>query len=150
MVKEEDLIEMSYLRAVIKETLRLHSAAPLSVPRESVEDCQIERYLIPKGTRVIINAWAINRDPKFWEAVEEFHPERFIGNSVDYKGNNFQFITFGAGRRICPVLGFAISTVELMLANLVYHFDWELPRGVMQEMNMAKNFGLIWAMFNGI
>ncbi|XP_072995800.1 indole-2-monooxygenase-like [Typha latifolia] len=142
-VKVEDLIEMSYLRAVIKEILRLHPAAPLLLPRESMEDCQIEEYQIPKRTRVIINAWAINRDPKFWEAAEEFHPERFMGSSVDYKGNDFQFIPFGAGRRICPGMGFAISTVELMLANLVYIFDWELPHGVLREkMNMAETRGL--------
>ncbi|XP_072973181.1 indole-2-monooxygenase-like [Typha angustifolia] len=147
MVKDEDLIEMSYLRAVIKEILRLHPAISLLIPRESMEDCQIERYLIPKGTKVIINAWTINRDPKFWEAAEEFHPERFIENSIDYKGNNFQFIPFGAGRRICPGLGFAISSMELMLANLVYHFDWELPRCVVtEEINMAENPGITMRM----
>ncbi|XP_072989742.1 indole-2-monooxygenase-like [Typha latifolia] len=133
MVKEDDLSEMSYLRNVVKEVLRLHPAIPLLIPRESMEDCQIEGYQIPKRTRVIINAWAINRDPKYWEAAEEFHPERFKGSSVEYKGHNFQFIPFGAGRRICPGMSFAISTVELMLANLVYHFDWELPHGPVKE-----------------
>ncbi|XP_072973106.1 indole-2-monooxygenase-like [Typha angustifolia] len=143
MVKEDDLMEMSYLRAVIKETLRLHPAVPLLLPRESMEDCQIEGYQIPKRTRVIVNAWAINRDPKYWKAAKEFHPERFIGSFVDYKGNDFQFIPFGAGRRICPGMTFAISTVELMLANLIYHFNWELPHGVAsEEMNMAVTPGL--------
>ncbi|XP_072974228.1 indole-2-monooxygenase-like [Typha angustifolia] len=147
IVKAEDLIEMSYLRAVIKEILRLHPPGPLLIPRESMEDCQIEGYQISKRTRVIINVWAISRDPKYWEAAEEFHPERFIGSSIDYKGNDFQFIPFGAGRRICPGLGFAISTVELMLANLVYHFNWELPHGVVkEEMNMAENPGLTMRM----
>ncbi|XP_072989764.1 indole-2-monooxygenase-like [Typha latifolia] len=143
MVKEDDLIEMSYLRAVIKETLRLHPAVPLLLPRESMEDCQIEGYQIPKRTRVIINAWAINRDPKYWKAAQEFHPERFLESSVDYKGSDFQFIPFGAGRRICPGMTFAISTLELMLANLIYHFNWELPHGVASEdMNMAVTPGL--------
>ncbi|XP_072989667.1 indole-2-monooxygenase-like [Typha latifolia] len=143
IVEAEDLIEMSYLSAVIKEVLRFHPPGPLLIARESMEDCQIEGYQISKRTRVIINAWAISRDPKYWEAAEEFHPERFIGSSVDYKGNDFQFIPFGAGRRICPGIGFGISTIELMLANLVYHFDWELPHGVVrEEMNMTENPGL--------
>ncbi|XP_072974430.1 indole-2-monooxygenase-like [Typha angustifolia] len=147
MVKMEDLTEMSYLRAVVKEILRLHPAAPLLLARESMEDCQIGGYQIPKRTRIIINAWAIHRDSKFWEEAEEFHPERFIGSSVDYKGNDFQFIPFGAGRRICPGISFGISTVELMLANLVYSFDWELPHGVVREdMNMADTFGLTMRM----
>ncbi|XP_072973176.1 indole-2-monooxygenase-like [Typha angustifolia] len=143
MVKEEDLIKMSYLKAVIKEVLRLHPSAPLLIPRESMENCQIEGYQIPKRTRVIINAWAINRDPKYWEAAEKFHPERFIESSVDYKGNDFQFIPFGAGRRICPGIDFGISIVEIMLANLMYHFDWELPHDVVrEEMDMTDTFGL--------
>ncbi|XP_072991440.1 indole-2-monooxygenase-like [Typha latifolia] len=143
MVKEEDLVKMSYLKAVVKEVLRLHPAVPLLLPRESMEDCQIKEYQIPKRTRVVINAWAIHRDSKFWEAAEEFHPERFIGSSVDYKGNDFQFIPFGAGRRICPGISFALSTVELMLANLVYSFDWELPRGVVREkMDTTETAGV--------
>ncbi|XP_072971856.1 indole-2-monooxygenase-like [Typha angustifolia] len=143
IVKEEDLIEMSYLKAVIKEILRLHPAVPLLLPRESMKDCQIKDYQIPKRTRVIINAWAINRHPKFWCATEEFHPERFMGSSVEYKGNDFQFIPFGAGKRICLGMSFAISTMELILANLIYHFDWELPYGVMkEEIDMTEAPGI--------
>ncbi|KAJ4793453.1 Cytochrome P450 [Rhynchospora pubera] len=103
MVTSEDLTKMDYLRAVIKETLRLHPPLPLLLPRESMEECKINGFTIPKGTKVIINAWAIGREAKSWEAPEEFMPERFINSQVDYKGNNFHLIPFGAGRRICPV-----------------------------------------------
>lgn len=129
LVREKDLSEMSYLKAVIKEVMRLHPPAPLLAPRESTDDCHVQVYAIPRRTRVIVNAWAIGRDPNFWEAPEEFRPERFLGNQIDFKGNDFQFIPFGAGRRICPGMSFAISNVELALANLVHHFEWHFPPG---------------------
>lgn len=143
MVREEELNEMVYLKAVLKEVLRLHPPAPLLLPREAMEDCQIQGYHILKKTRVIINFWAISRDPNFWEAPEEFRPERFLDSPLDFKGNDFQFIPFGAGRRICPGLHFATSTVELALANLVHQFDWELPPGsTREELDMAEAPGL--------
>ncbi|KAG1328118.1 putative Cytochrome P450 71A1 [Cocos nucifera] len=133
LVKEEDLSKLSYLKCVIKEVLRLHPPAPLLLPREAMNDCYIEGYEIPKRTRVIVNGWAIGRDPKFWKASEEFRPERFMDNKIDFKGNDFQFIPFGSGRRICPGMNFAVSTVEFALANLIHCFDWELPHGMRRE-----------------
>ncbi|XP_064989843.1 cytochrome P450 71A1-like [Musa acuminata AAA Group] len=144
-VKEEDLDEMAYLKAIIKEVLRLYPPAPLLLPRELLEDCQIQGYNIPKKTRVIVNAWAISRDPSHWEAPDEFKPERFMGDgAMDFKGNDFEFIPFGAGRRICPGMGFANASLELALATLVYHFDWELPGGLTTEdLDMSEAFGIM-------
>ncbi|RZS28452.1 hypothetical protein BHM03_00062047, partial [Ensete ventricosum] len=143
MVREEELNEMVYLKAIIKEVLRLYPPAPLLIPREVMEDCQIQGYSIPKKTRVIVNAWAISRDPSHWEAPDEFKPERFIGDgAMDFAGNYFQFTPFGAGRRICPGMSFGIASLELALANLVYHFDWELPDGLTSEdLDMGEAFG---------
>ncbi|RLM70076.1 indole-2-monooxygenase-like [Panicum miliaceum] len=142
MVNEENLSSMVYLRAVVKETLRLHPPAPLLVPHQSMADCDIDGYTIPSGTRVIINAWAISRDPKSWEK-----PERFMdgGSSADinFKGKDFEFTPFGAGRRMCPGSNFGLATINIMLANLVYCFDWMLPGGVEKEdIDMAEVFGL--------
>nr|XP_009385125.1 PREDICTED: cytochrome P450 71A1-like [Musa acuminata subsp. malaccensis] len=144
-VKEEDLDEMAYLKAIIKEVLRLYPPAPLLLPRELMEDCQIQGYNIPKKTRVIVNAWAISRDPSHWEAPDEFKPERFMGDgAMDFKGNDFEFIPFGAGRRICPGMSFAIASLELALATLVYHFDWELPDGMTgEDLDMSEAFGVV-------
>ncbi|URD79154.1 cytochrome P450 [Musa troglodytarum] len=145
MVREEELGGMVYLKAVIKEVLRLHPPVPLLLPRESLEDCQIQGYSIPRKTRVFVNAWAVGRDPNHWEAPEEFKPERFIEDgAMDFKGNDFPFIPFGAGRRICPGLNFATSNLELALANLVRHFDWDLPDGVTSEnFDMTEAPGLV-------
>jgi len=109
-VTEDHLDGMPYLKAVISETLRLHP---------------------PARTRVVINAWAIGRDPASWERAEEFAPERFAGGAappMDYAkvGQDLRFLAFGAGRRGCPGAGFAAPSVELALANVLYHFDWAL------------------------
>nr|CAB3471704.1 unnamed protein product [Digitaria exilis] len=129
-VTEDDLGEMPYLKAVISETLRLHTPAPLLIPRETTEDTELLGYGIPAGTRVVINAWAIARDPASWgERAEEFLPERFAGEAaMDYGkvGQDFRFVPFSGGRRGCPGAGFAAPAVELALASMLYHFDWEL------------------------
>ncbi|XP_020084312.1 cytochrome P450 71A1-like isoform X1 [Ananas comosus] len=144
VVREDDLNSMTYLKAVVKETLRLHPPAPLLIPRESIEDRYIKDYFIPKKTRVIVNGWAINRDPEFWEEPNEFRPERFIDSSVDFKGNDLQFIPFGAGRRICPGIQFAVLNIELALANLIHRFEWELPHGLRrEELDMNEKPGLV-------
>ncbi|KAL7217805.1 hypothetical protein ACSBR2_011108 [Camellia fascicularis] len=102
--EEEDLVDvlLRIQKHVIKETLRLHPSAPLLVPRESSEQCTINGYDIPAKTKVIVNAWAIGQDPKYWNEAEKFDPERFLDSEIDFKGRDFEFIPFGAGRRICP------------------------------------------------
>ncbi|KAI5018618.1 hypothetical protein ZWY2020_043506 [Hordeum vulgare] len=132
-----------YLRAVVKETLRLHPPVPLLLPRECMQDATVMGYHVAKGTRVFVNAWVINRDPGSWHAPEEFLPERFLESEVDFRGGHFAFIPFGAGRRICPGMQFGLATVELALANLVRLFDWELPDGMAPEdLDMSDAPGL--------
>lgn len=128
-IKEEHLEKMTYLKAVIKEILRLHAPAPLLLPRESIEDAQLLGYAVPAKTRVLINAWAIGRDPNYWEKAEEFMPERFLDSDMDFRGQDFNYIPFGSGRRGCPGINFATAIIELALANVLLHFDWELPDG---------------------
>ncbi|XP_051146792.1 salviol synthase-like [Andrographis paniculata] len=144
-VDESDFNELKYLKLVIKETLRIHTPGPLLLPRENYEPCEINGYTIPARTRVVVNAWAIGRDPKIWKDADSFIPERYLDNniSVDYTGNNFDYIPFGAGRRICPAMTFGLANVELPLAMFLYHFDWVLPQGIKpQYWDMAESFGL--------
>ncbi|XP_052489431.1 cytochrome P450 71D10-like [Gossypium raimondii] len=123
--------------------MRLHPPFPLLVPRESRENCEINGYQVPTKTRVIINAWAMGRDPKYWSEVETFYPERFLNSSCDFKGTNLEYIPFGAGRRMCPGISFALPNIELPLAKLLYHFDWELPSGLPHEnLDMSETFGM--------
>uniref|UniRef100_A0A0D9YNE9 Cytochrome P450 n=1 Tax=Oryza glumipatula TaxID=40148 RepID=A0A0D9YNE9_9ORYZ len=142
-VSEDDLIGLKYLKLVIKETLRLHPVVPLLLPRECQETCKIMGYDVPKGTNVLVNVWAICRDPRHWENAETFIPERFEDSIVDFKGTDFEFIPFGAGRRMCPGLAFAQVSMELALASLLYHFDWELPSGVApSNLDMEEEMGI--------
>ncbi|KAM0066470.1 putative cytochrome P450 [Helianthus debilis subsp. tardiflorus] len=143
MISEEDLEKMAYLKAVLKESLRLHAPFPLLLPRKLMQDVKLMGYDISAGTQVIINAWAIGRDPAFWEEPNEFRPERFLNNSITYQGLHPEWIPFGAGRRSCPGIQFSVPVMELALANIVYKFDMVLPNGIRNEdLDMTEAFGI--------
>ncbi|KAK2427767.1 cytochrome P450 71D11 [Trifolium repens] len=141
-IDEKSIGELKYMKAIIKEVLRMHPSSPLLLPRESGQACEIDGYHIPIKSKVIINAWAIGMDPKYWIEPERFYPERFINSSINFKGTNFEYIPFGAGRRICPGIDFGIANVELVLALLLCYFDWKLPNGIKSEdLDMTEVFG---------
>ncbi|WCJ37132.1 cytochrome P450 family 71 subfamily B polypeptide 2 [Euphorbia peplus] len=142
-VDEADLYELKYLSLVIKESLRLHPVVPLLVPRECTKSCVIDGYDIPVKSRIMVNAWAMGRDPNYWDDPEEFKPERFVDSSIDFRGNNFEYLPFGAGRRSCPGMLFGLANVNLPLARLLYHFDWKLPDGINSEnLDMTEEVGV--------
>nr|CAB3491196.1 unnamed protein product [Digitaria exilis] len=143
-IGEADIQGLSYLRLVIKEALRLHTPAPLLIPRVCHETCKIMGYDVPKGMVVFINMWAICRDPKYWDNPEEFKPERFENSNLDYKGTNYEFLPFGAGRRICPGINLGMGNIDLALASLLYHFDWKLPDGVKpKDVDVCEAAGIV-------
>ncbi|GFZ11988.1 cytochrome P450, family 71, subfamily B, polypeptide 19 [Actinidia rufa] len=139
-ITEDELENMPYLKAVIKETLRLHPLVPL-VPRESTHNTQVMGYNIEARTQVFTNAWIIGRDPSLWAWPNEFWPERFMDSLVDFRGHDFEFIPFGAGRRGCPGIQFVLSVDELALANLVGNFDFSVLVG--EELDTSEAAGLI-------
>ncbi|CAL1397585.1 unnamed protein product [Linum trigynum] len=142
-VGEEDVGSLTYLDLVIQESLRLHPPLPLLLPREARERVEILGYEIPSQTKVIVNAWAIGRDPRAWKEADKFIPERFLDRPNDSKGNNLEFIPFGFGRRMCPGMSFGLATVKLMLTNLLYHFNWKLPSGITHEnFDMTERAGV--------
>ncbi|KAF3779602.1 Cytochrome P450 71A9 [Nymphaea thermarum] len=142
-VEESDLYQLQFLKLVVKETLRLHPPAPTAVHRISMRECTLDGHIIPDQAVIIVNVWSIMRDPKSWENPEEFRPERFIDNPVDYKGQDFVFIPFGSGRRICPGLHMGVTVVELSLANLLYCFNWSLPDGLnTDDIDMNESPGI--------
>lgn len=138
---ESEIQKLKYLNFVIKETLWLHPPTPFLLPRESIETCVIEGYTIPSKTKMSINAWALGRDPKYWEESEKVISERFLDKSINFNGNDFEFIPFGAGRRICPGMTMGLAIVEFVLAQLLFHFDWELPNGTKEkDFDMTEAF----------
>uniref|UniRef100_A0A0E0FLN4 Cytochrome P450 n=1 Tax=Oryza nivara TaxID=4536 RepID=A0A0E0FLN4_ORYNI len=143
-VTEESLPDLPYLHLLIKESLRLHPPVTMLLPRECREPCRVMGFDVPEGVMVLVNAWAIGRDPAHWDSPEEFAPERFEGGgAADFKGTDFEYIPFGAGRRMCPGMAFGLANMELALAALLYHFDWELPGGMLPgELDMTEALGL--------
>ncbi|XP_059643246.1 geraniol 8-hydroxylase-like [Cornus florida] len=141
-VEESDIARLPYLQAIIKETFRLHPAVPFLVPRKVDENVEVSGFTVPKGAQVIVNVWAIGRDPSVWANHESFMPERFLGSEVDVRGRNFELLPFGSGRRICPGMPLAIRMVHLMLGSLINLFDWKLEDGITPEdLNMEEKFG---------
>ncbi|XP_020224170.1 cytochrome P450 83B1 [Cajanus cajan] len=131
-IEEEDVEKLVYLKAVLKETLRYYAPTPL-LPREAIRSFTIDGYEIEAKTIVYVNGWAIQRDPEAWKDPEEFYPERFLNNEIDFKGQDFELLPFGAGRRICPGMSLGMVTVELITANLLNSFQWEMPVGMKPE-----------------
>ncbi|KAK6251209.1 hypothetical protein SCA6_005214 [Theobroma cacao] len=143
-VEESGIACLPYLQAIVKETLRLHPPVPLLLPRKTEVDYEIHNFILPKGAQLLVNTWAVSRDPNFWEEPDLFLPERFIGSEMDVRGRDFGLIPFGGGRRICPGLPLALKMLHLMLGRLLHSFDWELEDGVTPEsLNMEDKYGLV-------
>ncbi|KAJ4955431.1 hypothetical protein NE237_012214 [Protea cynaroides] len=141
-VEEHDIKNLVYLNAIIKETLRLYPPAPLSVPHEAMEDCQVGGYHVPKGTRLFVNLWKLHRDPRVWPEPYEFKPERFLTThaDIDMKGQHFEFIPFGSGVRWCPGFNFATQVLHYTLARLLHGFNLDTPS--ISLVDMTEGFGI--------
>lgn len=143
LVEESDIARLPYIRSIVKETLRIHPPVPFLIPRKVETDVQICGYSVPKGTQVLVNVWAIGRDPSTWSNPTSFKPERFLDSEIDFRGRDFELIPFGAGRRICPGLPLAIRTVPVMLGSLINSFDWKLEGGIApKDLDMEEKFGI--------
>uniref|UniRef100_M1DMU2 Cytochrome P450 n=1 Tax=Solanum tuberosum TaxID=4113 RepID=M1DMU2_SOLTU len=149
IVEESDILNLPYLQAIVKETLRLHPTGPM-ILRESTEDCCIGGYHIPKNTRLIVNTWAINRDPEYWKNPLEFIPERFLteeeeGNTksqLDVRGQHYHFLPFGTGRRGCPGTSLALQVVQISLASMIQCFEWKVSGGEVSKVDMEEAPGI--------
>ncbi|KAH9323606.1 hypothetical protein KI387_018245 [Taxus chinensis] len=143
-VEESDIGKLPYLQAVMKEGFRLHPPLPLLIPHRAESRCEIDGYMIPKHSEVIVNVWAMGRDPAIWKDPSKFLPERFLeseNSNKDFKGRDFDLIPFGSGRRICMGLPLANRMVYLILGSLLHSFEWNLPDG-QSELDMRDTFGV--------
>ncbi|KAG2626647.1 hypothetical protein PVAP13_3KG235800 [Panicum virgatum] len=144
IMSETDFQNLPYLQAVVKESLRLHPPTPLMLPHKASTNVKIGGYNIPKGANVMVNVWAVARDPKVWSNPLEYRPERFLEESIDIKGSDFRVLPFGAGRRVCPGAQLGINLVTSMIGHLLHHFEWSLPSGTRPEdVNMMESPGLV-------
>nr|WJZ49104.1 cytochrome P450 [Isodon lophanthoides var. gerardianus] len=127
-VRESDIPRLPYLQAVVKEALRYHPPGPLLLPRRSEADQEVNGYMIPEGAQILFNVWAMGRDPALWPNPDSFEPERFLERKIDLKGQHFELIPFGAGRRICPGMPLAARILQMTTAVLVHNFEWKLEK----------------------
>ncbi|KAF9608874.1 hypothetical protein IFM89_011912 [Coptis chinensis] len=142
LVEESDIDKLVYLQAIVKETLRLYPASPLPAQHQAIEDCTVAGYHVPAGTRIITNVWKIQQDPRLWSNPCDFHPERFLTTQakVDLRGQHFEFIPFGSGRRMCPGISFGLQVVHLTLARMLQSFDVKTPLDA--SVDMTESAGL--------
>lgn len=153
VVQESDIPSLPYLQAVVKETLRLHPAAPLAT-RVSDKEVRVGDYVVPANTSLFVNVWSVGRDPNYWQDPLEFRPERFaegageggLGGSIDFRGQHFELVPFGSGRRVCPGISLALQVIQLTLAALVQCFVWKVG-GREEEMSagldMSEGVGMV-------
>ncbi|XP_051150020.1 cytochrome P450 76T24-like [Andrographis paniculata] len=140
-VEESDISKLPYLQAIIKESFRLHPPGPLLVPHQAAADVDVDGYVIPTKAQVLVNIWAMGRDPGIWVDPDHFNPERFLGSKIDVKGQDFELLPFGSGRRICPGLPLAHRVAHMMVTLMIRGYDWKLPEGIEpQELNMDEKF----------
>lgn len=141
-----DLPHLPYLEVVVKETFRLYPSTPVSLPCVAAESCEIFGYHIRKGVTLLVNVCAIARDPNEWPNPLEFKPKRFFSSGektvVDVRGNNFEFIPFGVGSRICARMSLGLRMVKLLTATLApYAFYLELENGLNpKKLNMDEAY----------
>ncbi|XP_027085157.2 cytochrome P450 76T24-like [Coffea arabica] len=141
LVQESDISNLPYLQSVIKETLRLRSTAPFII-RQAQSDIKINGYVVPKNADVLVNSWGMGRDPSLWSDPTSFVPERFMNSEIDVKGQHFELLAFGTGRRICPGLPLADRIVPVMVASLLHKFEWKLEEGIKpEELDMTEELG---------
>ncbi|XP_071692990.1 cytochrome P450 81Q32-like [Rutidosis leptorrhynchoides] len=141
LVIEEDLSKLTYLQCIIKETLRMHPAAPLLLPHESSKDCTVSGYHVPKGTMLLVNAWALQHDPNTWDRPEKFIPERFQGKeNIGEANTGLTMIPFGSGRRRCPGENLALRIIRLALASIIQSFDWKRVNDELVDMSESGRF----------
>lgn len=142
LLKESDMKNLVYLQAILKETQRLYPAAPLAVPHETMEDCTVAGYHVPVGTRLFVNLAKLHRDPNVWFDPYKFKPERFLSSHKDFdvRGQHFELIPFGTGRRVCPGISFALQVMQLILANLLHRFEFATPND--EPVDMDEGIGL--------
>ncbi|XP_071717742.1 cytochrome P450 76T24-like [Rutidosis leptorrhynchoides] len=142
-IQEMDISRLPYLQGVIKETLRLHPPAPFLIPHLATQNVEVQGFIVPKNAEIICNVWAMGQDPNIWSDPKMFIPERFLDVKIDYKGQDYNLIPFGAGRRICPGLNMGHRMLHIILGSLIHKFNWKLEKNMkVQDIDMDEKFGL--------
>ncbi|KAF2902221.1 hypothetical protein ILUMI_03963 [Ignelater luminosus] len=135
-VKLEDLPQLRYLLMCIKDVLRLFPIAPF-IMRIASEDCQIEKWTIPKGCSIMVSIYNLHRNPDHWDKPNEFYPEHFLPEAIS-KRHPYAFIPFSSGPRSCVGKPLAYMVIQTILATILQHYEVEAD-GTLQEKSLKAD-----------
>ncbi|CAG8580097.1 577_t:CDS:10 [Funneliformis mosseae] len=129
----EQLKEMKYINAVIKETLRIYPPAAAIIPRKLTKPMKIGPYILPANILCTMNIWQINNNPKYWENPEQYNPERFLN---DEKIHPFSWIPFSSGARNCIGQNFTLMEQRVIISMLLLKYKWTLPENSINKKKL--------------
>ncbi|XP_049392829.1 xanthotoxin 5-hydroxylase CYP82C4-like [Solanum stenotomum] len=147
-IDDNDIKNLVYLQAIVKEMLRLYPPSPLLVPHENTKECVVSGYHIPKGTRLYANVMKLQLDPKVWPNPEQFNPDRFLTTDINFRGQDYEFIPFGSGRRSCPGISYALQMEHLTIGHLIQGFDYRTPSN--EPLDMKEGLGMTMPKVNPV
>ncbi|VAH96896.1 unnamed protein product [Triticum turgidum subsp. durum] len=133
LMQESDIPQLSYIKACIRETFRLHPVAPFNVPHVALADTNVADYHIPKGSHVILSRTGLGRNPTIWDEPLRFIPERHINMTTDdvaLTENELRFISFSTGRRGCVATSLGTAMCMMLFGRLLQGFTWSKPVGL--------------------
>ncbi|TFK92449.1 cytochrome P450 [Polyporus arcularius HHB13444] len=123
-----DRASLPYTDALVKELLRWHVVLPIGVPHRVVADDEYRGKLIPGGATILVNVWALSRDPAVYPDPETFDPERFLQNGqLHVKGADPASFAFGFGRRVCPGRLLGEASLFILCASVLSVFSIGAP-----------------------
>lgn len=123
----EDLSRLTYTNHVITESMRLYPPA-WGTARTAIADHEIAGYPVPKGSGVSFAQWTVHRDERWYDAPDEFRPERWEGDLLK-RLPRFAYFPFGGGPRQCIGNTFALMEAALTLATIAQRFRFRLVPG---------------------
>ena len=123
----QDLPNLPYTDAVIKESMRLYPPA-WTVTRQPIVEVQIGGYTIPAGANIFVSQYVLHRDGRFFPDPDQFCPERWADN-LEKRLPRFAYFPFGAGPRVCIGNSFALMEARLVLAEMAQHYQPRLVQG---------------------
>ncbi|CAN6883327.1 unnamed protein product [Brassica oleracea var. botrytis] len=144
LIQETDLPNLPYLQAVVKEGLRMYPPVPL-FGRRLQEGCKMGGFYVAEKTTLVINGYAIMRDPNYWDDPDEFKPERFLGEQGDeIREQVLKYLSFGSGRRGCPGSNLAYIFLGTAIGMMIQCFDWRIKGA---KVNMEETLsGMVLTM----
>ncbi|KAK9670023.1 hypothetical protein RND81_13G171200 [Saponaria officinalis] len=144
-VEEDELSKLSYLKCVILEGLRRHPPFHSVIPHSVTQQVKLSGYTIPKNATINFTIAEMGWDANVWDDPMEFRPERFMSeDGFDITGSRkIMMMPFGAGRRICPGIGFALHHLAFFVANLVWKFEWRSVEGEEVDLSEMQEFTIV-------